>query len=159
TPTSPNWQTIAANSGWNLTGNMGTKPLNQFVGTNDNAPLKFRINNQWAGQVDSATRTVAIGLGAGASTNSSAVANVAVGNAALRKNIKGNFTTAIGDSAGYSIDSFSEAVFIGNKAGRGRIFNTGEFSVVVGTHAGDSSVTGWSTIIGNYAGVRNGIVG
>ena len=45
TPASPNWQTIVYNSGWNLNGNIATDPLVAFVGTADNQPLHFRINN------------------------------------------------------------------------------------------------------------------
>jgi hypothetical protein len=38
------WQ-AAASSGWGLTGNAGTNPLTQFIGTTDNQDLVFRTNN------------------------------------------------------------------------------------------------------------------
>ncbi|MCP4707331.1 MAG: hypothetical protein GY869_01790 [Planctomycetes bacterium] len=37
---------IAGGSGWNLTGNSGTDPVNNFLGTTDNVPLVLRVNNQ-----------------------------------------------------------------------------------------------------------------
>lgn len=159
TPIVPNWQTIVANSGWNLSGNIGTKPLNQFVGTNDNAPLRFRINNQWAGQVDSTTRMVALGLSAGINNNPSTVANVAIGNAALSRNTTGGFNTALGDSAGFALNGSTDGVFIGNSAGIGRSFNAGTFAVVIGAHAGDNAVAGWVTMLGNFAGASNQLIG
>src|SRR5215208_3773519 len=52
TAAAPNWQALAGNSssGWSLTGNSGTNPANQFVGTTDNQPLRFRVNNIKAGE-------------------------------------------------------------------------------------------------------------
>src|SRR5215471_11489692 len=35
-------------TGWNLTGNSGTSATSNFIGTIDNNPLLFRINNQFA---------------------------------------------------------------------------------------------------------------
>jgi hypothetical protein len=41
------WQTPAAGagSGWSLTGNAGTTPATDFIGTTDNQALEFRVNN------------------------------------------------------------------------------------------------------------------
>ena len=43
----------SAKSGWNLTGNSGINPSSQFVGTTDNNPLRFRMNNKFSGEIDS----------------------------------------------------------------------------------------------------------
>src|SRR6476659_4804963 len=41
----PNWQAITPGyAGWELGGNNGINPANQFIGTIDNQPLLFRIN-------------------------------------------------------------------------------------------------------------------
>src|SRR6516162_8516497 len=40
-----------ASSVWSLSGNSGTNPSNDFIGTTDNNPLNFRINNMYAGQL------------------------------------------------------------------------------------------------------------
>src|SRR6185436_624904 len=47
TPSSSNWKVLGAGtgSGWLLNGNSGINPANQFIGTTDNQPLRFRVNN------------------------------------------------------------------------------------------------------------------
>ncbi len=55
----------AANA-WLLTGNAGTNPAINFLGTTDNQPLTFRQNNRWLGQLNSAKGNYFIGAGAGA---------------------------------------------------------------------------------------------
>lgn len=37
---------------WSLTGNSGTNPSTQFIGTTDSQPLKFRVNNLNAGSIN-----------------------------------------------------------------------------------------------------------
>ena len=51
---------------WNITGNAGTTPTVNFVGTTDNQPLRFRVNNQIAMQFTPGTTLPNIvgGLGA-----------------------------------------------------------------------------------------------
>ena len=40
------WAQLSAGSnGWNLTGNAGTNPSSNFIGTTDNQSLRFRVNN------------------------------------------------------------------------------------------------------------------
>src|SRR5258706_3395103 len=79
---SPNWQTIVLNSGWNLTGNSGTNPANYFVGTTDNQPLRFRVNNNWAGEVHPSSGNIFFGLRAGQS-NTTGFSSVSIGTDAL----------------------------------------------------------------------------
>src|SRR5436190_8125675 len=52
TPALPNWQTIVASSGWSLSGNAGTDPDSQFVGTLDTKPFIIRVNNVRSGFID-----------------------------------------------------------------------------------------------------------
>ncbi|MDW8420161.1 MAG: hypothetical protein RML37_12195, partial [Chitinophagales bacterium] len=40
---------------WNLTGNSGTNPAVNFIGTTDAQPLKFRVNNFPAGEIGANT--------------------------------------------------------------------------------------------------------
>ena len=69
TPAIPNWQPLATNGngggGWNLTGNAGTNPTNQFVGTIDNKALRFRVNNIQAGELNPANGNIFLGLRSG----------------------------------------------------------------------------------------------
>ncbi|MBK8472139.1 MAG: hypothetical protein IPL33_08160 [Sphingobacteriales bacterium] len=49
-------------SGWNLTGNAATNPSTNFIGTTDDQPLLFRVNNQKAGTLN--TGNTAFGMNA-----------------------------------------------------------------------------------------------
>lgn len=48
-------------SGWSLIGNNGTIPAVNFVGTTDNQPLKFRVNNLPAGEINSSNNNTSFG--------------------------------------------------------------------------------------------------
>ncbi len=37
---------------WKINGNAGTNPINDFIGTTDNQPLNFRVNNLRVGKID-----------------------------------------------------------------------------------------------------------
>ena len=47
---------------WSLNGNSNTDPLTNFIGTNDNKPLRFRMNNQKSGLIDSASANTALDI-------------------------------------------------------------------------------------------------
>jgi hypothetical protein len=82
--------------GWSLTGNSGTNPAVNFVGTTDNKPLTFKMNNQLAGKFEQ-TNT-ALGVNAMYS-NTTGIFNIAIGNGALYSNTIRSNLVAIGDSA------------------------------------------------------------
>ena len=48
------WQAAGAGSGWSLTGN-GTVTAANFLGSTNDIPLTFKVNNQKAGYIDNAT--------------------------------------------------------------------------------------------------------
>src|SRR3979490_380695 len=58
----PNWQTIVSKSGWNLTGNSGTNPATNFIGTTDASPLVMKVKNVRAGFIDSGTNNTSLGF-------------------------------------------------------------------------------------------------
>ena len=60
TPAAPNWQPVASSNGnaWSLTGNGGIDAANQFLGTTDNQPLRFRINNIQTGELNPANGNI-----------------------------------------------------------------------------------------------------
>jgi trimeric autotransporter adhesin len=99
-PSLHNWQTIVAKSGWGLTGNSGSNPANNFLGTTDDQPLQFRINNQFAGIIDSANGLTFLGYGAG--KNITGRLNTAIGFKSLYLNTDGVYNTANGDHALFS---------------------------------------------------------
>ncbi|MBL7743975.1 MAG: hypothetical protein JNN00_10920, partial [Chitinophagaceae bacterium] len=114
TSLSPSWQTITYKSGWNLTGNTGTTPANNFIGTTDNFAISFRQNNKWIGRLDAVAGNYYLGGGSGETATG-------VGN------------TNIGDSTGYSSGAGNYGIRIGYKAGKN---NTGSWTTIIGTDAG-----------------------
>jgi hypothetical protein len=114
-----NWHTASAVA-WSITGNSGTNPPTNFLGTTDGKPLIFKVNNQISGLIDYlyygygntyfgyqagnynnsiGESNVAIGYNALASIDASGTdnANTAVGNTALKSNTSGGGNTAVGD--------------------------------------------------------------
>lgn len=100
----------AKGQSWSLTGNAGTNPATNFVGTKDNQPLKFRVNNSVAGEVNYTYGKTTLGYGAGglrngmysvaigykASSQDPGYENVAVGSYSLYRNSGGSYNVAIG---------------------------------------------------------------
>jgi hypothetical protein len=117
----PSWQTVVFNSGWSLNGNANINPATQFIGTTDNQPLLFRINNTPAGEL-TPNGNVFLGLYAGR-TSSSSNDNIAIGNRAFYSNTTGYFNTAIGSSAlyfnstGYSNTAYGYYALFSNNTG------------------------------------------
>lgn len=94
---SPNWQTIMARSGWNLTGNQETNSSIHFMGTLDTQPLKFKVNNYPAGELNPVNGNIFWGQFAG-SSNTTGHHNIAIGKYSLLSNQSLSHLIAIGDS-------------------------------------------------------------
>lgn len=78
-------QFTAAQTSWELTGNSGTDPAVNFIGTTDLQPLSLRLNNQWSGELSPITHNYFIGLNAGLSGGTT-FSNIGIGTDALRAN-------------------------------------------------------------------------
>jgi len=180
TPAIPNWQTIVYKSGWSLTGNSGIDTSINFIGTTDNHPLLFRINNFKAGSVDSISQNTGLGfrtlqsitsgnyntaLGYKAlMTDSSGVLNTAIGADALRFNTTGNYNTALGvealvfnktGSSNIAIGSFSLNSLLsgsGNTA-------VGESSLYFDTSGSNNTANGYEALLWNNYGNDNTAIG
>ncbi|CAN5242746.1 hypothetical protein BH09BAC2_BH09BAC2_22530 [soil metagenome] len=111
----PVWTPLAAGgttgTAWNLTGNAGTNPAVNFLGTTDNQKLIFRQNNIQAGilsgvsvgwgvntlvQEGTGGNNVGIGNNVLASSLTTGYSNVAIGTNALTVNSSGQNNTALG---------------------------------------------------------------
>lgn len=155
--TAPNWQTIVFNSGWSLTGNSGTNPANQFIGSTDNQALRFRINNTSAGELHP-SGNIFWGLGAG-QNNTTAYSNVAMGTDALKNNTTGLQLTAIGDSALFNNNP--TVVFNGfsnTAVGYQSLFSnaTGNYNTSIGALSLNANTTGYyNTAVGEQALLEN----
>jgi hypothetical protein len=172
TPASPNWQPIVtSNSGWSLTGNIGINPANQFIGTTDNQPLRFRINNIQAGEIHPATGNISWGLGAN-KLNTTGFSNIAIGTDALKFNITGANLVAIGDSALFNNDKNNPvpgALAIANTAiGSKSLFSntigsgntaTGKNSLFSNTEGSDNTAYGAAALFSNTVGGLNTAIG
>ncbi len=109
-----NGATGSAANAWGLTGNVGTNPAVNFIGTTDNQALKLRANNIPAGSIDGVTEELFLGINSGnvdvafgntgigtnsLSVNTSGFSNTALGNNALKANTTGAANTATGADA------------------------------------------------------------
>jgi len=110
---------------WNLLGNAGTNSSVNFLGTTDNQPLQFKINNTNAGKVS--TATTSFGYNA-LNPVSTGTANTAFGTSTLAANNDGSFNTAMGYLA-----------LSGNTSGSG--------NVAFGYNSGSNITTGGNNII------------
>ena len=172
---------VAGAQSWSLTGNAGTNPTTNFLGTTDNQPLVFRTNNFYSGEINSSGKT-ALGYGAGrggAGTMSTAIGfhslystagyenvavgaytlpsssggyNVAVGYGAMELNTTGNFNSAMGYAALVLNTVGYNNVAIGSYAMRANTY--GDYNTALGYQA-LYSATGsqYNTAIGYNAGV------
>ncbi len=140
-------QLSGAGNGWSLTGNAGTNPATNFIGTTDNQPLRFRVNNAWAGELDPVTANIFLGLSAGQSNTSAGTGNTGVGGYALQNNTIGYDNTALGGAALITNTDGLENTAIGRQS---LFYNTG---------GSDNTATGYKTLRNNNAGNYNTATG
>ncbi|MES2649115.1 MAG: tail fiber domain-containing protein [Bacteroidota bacterium] len=146
---------VADNSmsnGWLLNGNTGISASDHFLGTTDNQPLTFRVNNLHAGQLSAVNRNAAFGVRALAS-NTTGYNNVAIGAGALEKNTLGHGMVAIGDSALFNQltngSNFYSNTAVGSKSLYSNISGYG--NTAVGVEALVSSNTSFNTALGFWS--------
>lgn len=83
-------------SGWTLSGNTGTNPASDFMGTSDDTDVIFKRNSI----LGAAIRTTASSFGINALPSSTGSSNAAFGVNALNGNTTGSFNVGIGANAG-----------------------------------------------------------
>lgn len=179
--TAPSWQPIAGNTSqaWNLTGNSGINPTGQFIGTTDNTPFRFRINNIQAGELNPTNGNISWGIRAGLGDGT--FSNIAIGTDALKLSTLHSNLVAIGDSA---LFNNGDAIFntaVGSKAlftnttGSSNtalgfetleFTTTGSVNTAVGTRSMNHNTTGrfntgtgFSTLFFNSSGEANTATG
>lgn len=175
------WSQLSVGSnGWNLTGNAVINPATHFIGTTDAQPLRFKINNAWAGELHPTSGNIFLGLGAG-QANAIGEANTAIGDHALFANTEGNFNTSngyyalSGNTTGYNNTAHgsyaltNNTVGAGNTAvGRNALFanSGGSFNTAIGVNAlltntlgTNNTATGHRALYGNISGFDNTATG
>ena len=151
-------------SSWSLTGNGGTNTSN-FLGTTDNKPLIFKVNNNNAGLIDvvddnGGKSNVALGhlsldaLTKNLSSSGTGSSNVAIGVQALQTNTSGSGNIAIGRWAHEYNTTGSNNVVIGFGA-MSRAGNAVGGNVAIGSLALENDTKGTNTAVGYEAGLNN----
>lgn len=147
TAVSPNWvPLLSSQTGWTTSGNSGTTPASNFLGTADNAALQLKVNNITAGYIDNltATNNLYLGLSAGNYGSSSGARNIAFGYKAMGANTSGNNNTALGFQALSANTAGSNNVVVGYNA-----TSNNSNTVVIGAAA--QANNSQATAIGNAA--------
>jgi hypothetical protein len=169
------WIRIAAdNSAWKLTGNTGTSPGTNFLGTTDNQSLEFKVNGLRSGYIEK-DGTIALGwkaittlgyetlinnattlastegfgntaIGFRASkANTTGNGNASLGYLALTTNTTGSLNTAIGSQVMRVLTSGANNVGLGQNAFQA--LTTGSNNIAIGRGAAPSLTTGSNNIL------------
>ncbi len=179
TPAYPEWRNITPES-WKITGNSNTDTSVNFIGTTNNVPLRFKVNNQKAGFIGINNGSTYFGYKSGLQ-DAPGYGNTAIGNEAFMNNTAGTYSTALGSSALYYDTSFGYNTAIGSLAmlqNRSGYFNTavgaqafyyskfGARNTAIGASAlysdstgDDNTAIGSATLRSNLSGSYNIAVG
>ena len=135
---------------WELTGNTGTNPATDFIGTTDDVDLKFRRNNLEVGDLTSYN----ISFGESSFVNpANAFYNVAIGNNAMENIAGADGNVAIGRNALQDNTNSAALVAIGNGA---LANNTAGGNVAIGSEAMNSNTVGFNnTAVGTESLLSN----
>ena len=137
---------------WQLGGNGGTSPANNYVGTIDNQPLRFKITDTDAGYLGLDGNTY-WGFNSGNIT-STGYSNVAIGSAALSKSNNRSNIVAVGDSA---LVSDGRGATLATEG----INNTaiGSKALYANTTGSYNTASGYNTLMQNVSGTSNTATG
>ncbi len=150
-------------SSWLLTGNAGTDPAVNFVGTTDDKPLVFRVNNIVSGKISTNDDNSLWGFQA-LYLNTTGIDNTANGRATLYSNTTGSFNTASGRTALYTNTTGNYNTATGYVA----LFNNtkGDYNTATGANALVNNITGsyntadgWDALYSNTTGIYNTAMG
>lgn len=151
----PTWANPAGGggSGWSLTGNAGTVPGTNFIGTTDDKDLVFKRGGLKSGLINLSLSNTAFGVNA-MRDNTTGGSNSFFGSNAGAANTTGFQNTFIGKDAGALNTSGGFNTFTGTGAGGAN--NTGALNSFFGAYAGTANTTGQANnFFGYYAGAAN----
>jgi len=181
TSVNPLWVMAGTGSFWSLTGNSGTTPGTNFIGTTDGQPLKFKVNNQKAGNIDLASPfntgfgyqtlntiisgncNTAIGYQSLYSTTTG-IRNTATGYQSLYSNNSGFFNTASGfaalysNTSGYYNTAYGYTALYSNTTGN---VNTasGQGALFLNTTGSNNTAIGYGSLNSNSTANQNTAIG
>jgi trimeric autotransporter adhesin len=166
TSSTPNWVQLpnSLTAGWLLTGNSGTTPSTHFVGTTDNQPLMFRVNNLPAGKISvEAEGNTFFGYNSG-SNISSGQGNSFFGRGSGTANTTGAYNTGNGilslaaNTSGFANTAFGGESLRFNTTGN---YNTalGSVSMFTNTTGANNTAVGRFSLFSNTTGNDNTVIG
>ena len=142
------WQSMGGpDDKWKMYGNTGTNSTH-FLGTADDQPMRFRLNNLKSGTWDGANRNYSIGVGA-LDSITTGKGNIAIGTKALFRNKNLSGLVAIGDSSLYTNTTGVQNTAMGSKALRNN--TTGSRNTANGFQALSRNTGSGNTAVGNYS--------
>jgi trimeric autotransporter adhesin len=154
---------LAPAQNWNILGNAGTNPSVHFVGTTDNQPLSFRVNNQPAGQINPLVFNTSFGHWANGSVTTGQ-GNTAFGYSVLRSNTTGSANSAFGVNAlysnttGYWNTAFGSGAMTFNSTGHDNV-GIGVNSLFYNTTGNNNAALGSYALLSNTSGSNNVALG
>lgn len=154
-----NGNNISAGSGWAFGGNSGTVDGapgtgTNYLGTTDNVPLNFLVNNQRAGRID-ASNNVFLGLQSG--NVNTGTGNTAVGASALLFNSSGFSNTALGFNSLRNNTNGNLNVAIGVDAAIAN--TTGNYNTSLGAESAYNNTSGNTNVAIGYQSLRTNVAG
>ncbi len=171
------WQSTSATA-WSLLGNAGTVDGTNFMGTTDNVPLNFMVNNQESGRIDpngpvflgyqsgynnSSVGSSFIGYQSGYS-NTSGTENTSLGYQALYSNNTGDYNTAIGfqtlqNSTAQGYNTGIGCIVLKNNTSGNWNSAIGVGALNLNTSGSSNTALGAITLQNNLSGSNNTAVG
>ncbi|OYU67387.1 MAG: hypothetical protein CFE22_04780 [Cytophagaceae bacterium BCCC1] len=137
---------VANPDNWSITGNSGTSPTSNYIGTSDNQPLVFKVNAVGSGYINQDGRTYFgyragqnatgpnnTGIGLFALNKVTGQSNLAFGSYALGVNEGGNTNVAIGNEALTSNVSGHNNLAIGSSSLRNNV--SGGYNIAIGINS------------------------
>src|SRR3989339_360407 len=165
----PSW---ASYSGWTTNGNTGLTAGTHFLGTRDFAPLRFKVNDIWAGEINPVTTNTSFGYESGLNntatsntSNNTSIGfrslkfttingedNTAIGQGALENNADGDNNTAVGQGA-LNVNLGTSNTAVGQAAIR--LHTAGNRNTAIGRSAIESVTDGEDATVLGYIAGRN----
>ena len=148
---------VLASSGWGLTGNAGTTPATNFIGTTDNNDIVFKRNGIKSGLISA--DNIAFGIN-NLSVNTTGVRNVAIGTNSLAANTTGNYNVANGantlpvNTSGHTNVATGDGALNANTSGHTNAA-TGAYALLSNTTGISNTATGTQALSSNTTGNYN----
>jgi hypothetical protein len=156
---------LGGTSGWQLNGNGGTNPSFNFVGTTDNNPLIFKVNNTRSGRIDGLPSLYNTSIGYQALLNPAVgEGNSAFGFQALRNDVDGYYNTAVGFMALYADNPGEANSALGASSLRSNTYGSyntgaGSQSLRYNTSGDNNTGVGTESMLNNLTGSNNSALG